>query len=89
VGGGIALSSHGVKSATKLAANTSPEPFSNMALGFASDVASVGGAILMVAHPVLMVAVVIVATILSLLMARWIFRLLVRLFRSQPNASAA
>src|ERR1700731_3147820 len=32
VGGGVALSSHGAKAATRLAANTSPEPFSNIAL---------------------------------------------------------
>ena len=31
-GGGVALSSHGTKAATRLAANTSPEPFSNILL---------------------------------------------------------
>src|SRR5256712_10895123 len=33
-GGGVALSSHGAKAATRLAANASPEPFSNIALSF-------------------------------------------------------
>jgi hypothetical protein len=32
VGGGIALGSHGTKAATRLGANLSPEPFSNIAL---------------------------------------------------------
>src|SRR5947199_6894587 len=38
IGGSIALSSHGIKAATRLAANTSPEPFSNIALSVAEDV---------------------------------------------------
>src|SRR5690348_10484963 len=37
VGGGIALTSHGTKTASRLAANTSPEPFSNVALSLLGD----------------------------------------------------
>src|SRR5206468_4294276 len=36
-GGGVALTSHGAKAAARLAANTSPEPFSNIALSLAED----------------------------------------------------
>src|SRR6185436_17633076 len=36
-GGGVALSSHGAKAATRLAANTSPEPFSNILLSLFED----------------------------------------------------
>jgi hypothetical protein len=89
VGGGIALSSHGTKTATKLAANTSPEPFSNVALGLAGDVVSVGGTVLMAAHPVAMVGLVVLAVVFSVLLVRWIFRMMRRIFKPQPKASLA
>ena len=85
VGGGIALSSHGAKTATRLAANTSPEPVSNVLLSLAGDGLSVGGSILAVSHPVLLITIVGIAVIGSLLLCRWIYRSLKRLFlRDQP-----
>jgi hypothetical protein len=89
VGGGIALSSHGTKTATKLAANASPEPFSNMALGLAGDVVSVGGAVLMAAHPVAAVVLVVLAVIFSVLLVRWIFRMMRRMFKPQAKTFLA
>ena len=89
LGGGIALSSHSVKTATRLAANTSPEPFSNVALGLAGDVVSVGGTVLMAAHPVARVVLVVLAVVFSVLLVRWIFRLVRRIFKPQPKASLA
>jgi hypothetical protein len=89
VGGGIAFSSHGTKTAAKLAANASPEPFSNIALGLAGDVVSVGGTVLMAAHPVAAVVLVVLAVIFSVLLVRWIFRMLRRIFNLQPKASLA
>jgi hypothetical protein len=89
VGGGIAFSSHGAKTATKLAANTSPEPFSNVALGLASDVVSVGGTLLMVSHPIVMAVLVVLAIVFSVLLVRWIFRLMRRIFKPQPKTSMA
>ncbi|HEV2666167.1 MAG TPA: DUF4126 domain-containing protein, partial [Blastocatellia bacterium] len=46
LGGGLALGSHGTKAATRLAANTSPEPVSNVALSLTEDVFAFGSAIL-------------------------------------------
>jgi hypothetical protein len=89
VGGGIALSSHSAKTATKLAANASPEPVSNMALGLASDVVSVGGSVLMASHPIAMIVVVVLAIVFSVLVIRWIFRMMRRLFKQQPKESMA
>jgi uncharacterized protein DUF4126 len=83
-GGGIALSSHGAKTATRLAANTSPEPFSNIALSLAGDALAVGGTLLMAVHPLVWIAIVIVAVVLSVVVIRWIFRGLTRLFRPAP-----
>lgn len=89
VGGGIALSSHSAKTATKLAANASPEPVSNAVLGLAGDVVSVGGSALLVAHPQLMIVLVILAVLFSVLLIRWIFRMMRRLFKPQPKESLA
>jgi hypothetical protein len=80
VGGGIALSSHGAKTATRLAANTSPEPVSNVLLSLAGDGVSIGGSLLAVSHPVLFVGIIAVAVAISILLCRWIYRALRRMF---------
>jgi hypothetical protein len=86
VGGGIALSSHGAKTATRLAANTSPEPVSNVLLSLAGDGVSVGGSLLAVSHPVVFVAITGIAVVISLLLCHWIYRALRRLFvRAQSS----
>jgi hypothetical protein len=79
-GGGIALTSHGTKTATRLAANTSPEPFSNWILSIVGDIIAIGGTLLMAVHPAVLIAVVIVAVIFSLIVLRWIWRALHKLF---------
>src|SRR5450755_3717834 len=89
VGGGIALSSHSAKTATKLAANASPEPLSNMALGLAGDVISVGGTVLMASHPIVMAVLVLLAIIFSVILVRWIFRMMRRIFKPQPKPTLA
>jgi len=89
VGGGIALSSHSAKTATKLAANASPEPVSNVVLGLAGDVTTVGGSMLLAAHPIAMGVFVVFAVIFSVVLIRWIFRMMRKLFRPQPKESMA
>jgi hypothetical protein len=89
IGGGIALSSHSTKTATKLAANASPEPFSNVALGLAGDVVSVGGTVLMTSHPIFMAVLVVIAIVFSVFLIRWIFRMMRRIFKPQPKTSMA
>jgi Domain of unknown function (DUF4126) len=51
--GGTTLAAHTAKAATRLASNTSPEPFSNVALSFGEDVGVVGGLALIYYNPVL------------------------------------
>jgi hypothetical protein len=87
-GGGIALSSHTAKTATRLAANTSPEPFSNIALSLLGDALAVGGTLLMSVHPAALIAIVIAALILSIVLLRWMWSSLRRMFR-RSAASAA
>jgi hypothetical protein len=82
-----ALSSHGTKAATRLAANTSPEPFSNILLSLGEDVIAVGASLLMAFHPVVILVIVGIFLVLALWLARRIVRALRRLF--QPNIRAA
>jgi hypothetical protein len=93
MGGGIALSSHGTKAATRLAANTSPEPFSNIALSLGEDALAFGSAILMAFYPVAILVIVVIFLIIALWLLPKIFRALRRLllrarniFGSNPQA---
>lgn len=89
LGGGVALTSHAAKTATRLAANTSPEPFSNVALSVLGDALAVGGTLLMTVHPVLIFTVALVGVVLSVLVFRWIWRSLKRAVRGRASASWA
>ena len=89
VGGGIALSSHSAKTATKLAANASPEPVSNVVLGLGADAVTVGGSMLLTSHPIAMAILVVIAVLFSIVLIRWIFRMMRKLFRPQPKPSIA
>lgn len=64
VGGSTALMSHLVKAGTRMAVNTSPEPFSNVAVSVAEDLGVAGIITFAVFNPV--AAAVIAATLLVL-----------------------
>jgi hypothetical protein len=89
LGGGIALSSHTTKTATRLAANVSPEPFSNWALSLAGDAVTLLGAVLVSFHPVVLGGIVAVAVIVSLVLLRWLWRSMQKLFAGRPAVPAA
>lgn len=55
--GGTSLVTHTAKSAMRLASNTSPEPFSNIALSFGEDVAVLGGLALIYHNPVIALSI--------------------------------
>ncbi len=80
LGGGVALSSHSAKTATRLAANTSPEPFSNFILSLLGDGIAIGGTLLTVFHPVVIIALVVIAVVSSVVLFRWILRTLKKVF---------
>jgi hypothetical protein len=80
LGGGIALTSHGTKTATRLAANTSPEPFSNIALSLLGDAVTFGGTLLMSFHPIVVLCMVVVAVAVSVVLFRYLVRALRRIF---------
>jgi hypothetical protein len=80
LGGGASLLAHGGKASARAAVNTSPEPFSNMAVSTAEDILTGGLLVLAYAYPVVAggVALMLLAlTIWLLLLAR---KVLIRLF---------
>ena len=63
LGGTLAATSHIAKATTRAAVNTSPEPFSNIALSFLGDAAVPGALWLAFAHPVTALVVLAIATL--------------------------
>ncbi|WP_406266525.1 DUF4126 domain-containing protein [Streptomyces sp. NBC_00191] len=71
VGGSTALMSHLVKAGSRMAINTSPEPFSNIAVSTAEDLGVAGIITFAMFHPV--AAAVIAGTLLALGMVTVVF----------------
>jgi uncharacterized protein DUF4126 len=59
LGGSAALLSHGAKAGARAIVNTSPEPFSNVALSTIEDVVTTGGLWFVLTHPAAAAAVAI------------------------------
>lgn len=76
VGGGIALSSHGTKASSRMAINTSPEPFSNVAASLFEDVVAVGSILLAVFYPLVIIIIVTICVIIALFILPKIYRFL-------------
>lgn len=91
VGGSLAATSHFTKAGTRAAANTSPEPFSNLGLSVAEDVATAGLLWLVLTHPLvalaLVVALVLLAAWLLPKLVRFVVRLLRRLFGGEGGGT--
>lgn len=73
---GVSLSGHSAKAGTRLLANHSPEPFSNIALSLAEDVLVVFGSWLALAHPAIMLAIAVAFLIVFSWFAPKAFRLI-------------
>ena len=90
VGGGLALSSHGTKAATRAVLNTSPEPVTNVVASVGEDVLAVGSVLLAAFYPIIVVIVVVVGLIISIVVLPRIirfFRGVFRRVRGEPPAS--
>ncbi|MFN7925126.1 MAG: DUF4126 domain-containing protein [Bryobacteraceae bacterium] len=74
--GGVALTSHSTKAATRLAVNHSPEPFSNLALSFAEDVAAPVGLWVVWQYPVFFLCALTVFLVVFAIVAPRVFRLI-------------
>lgn len=73
-GGTLALGSHGTKASVRVAANASPEPFSNIFLSVIEDIFTVGLAILAAFHPLVILAIVLVFIVLMIWLAPKVYR---------------
>ena len=85
LGGGGALLAHGGKAGARAVVNASPEPFSNIVVSTAEDVASAGLLALAYAYPAVAGGIAVVLLVLAvwlLLMARRVLR---RLFGRRPT----
>src|SRR6478609_6695508 len=80
LGGAIALASHGSKIAVRTAVTPSPEPFSNIALSLAEDVAAISLTWFATRHPVIAGIIVAICLVLAILAIRYLVRALRRLF---------
>jgi hypothetical protein len=76
LGGTLAATSHVAKATTRAAVNTSPEPFSNIALSLFGDAVVPGTLWLAFAHPVLALIAVAVFTLSMLAITLLLFRFL-------------
>lgn len=85
LGGGATLLAHGGKASARAVVNTSPEPFSNVAVSTAEDVVTGGLLYLAYAYPVaagVVAAALLIATIWLMLLAR---KVLKRLFAPEQQ----
>ena len=77
LGGGLALSSHGTKAATRAVLNASPEPVSNFVASIVEDVVAIGSAVVSVFFPILLFIIVAVGLGISI----FLFHRVLRFFR--------
>jgi uncharacterized membrane protein len=73
-GAGVALTSHLLKSGTRVLLNTSPEPVSNWTASFTEDAAVVGALALAFAHPWLALVLVVAIGLVFALLVAWLWR---------------
>jgi hypothetical protein len=89
-GGTLAATSHTAKATTRAAANTSPEPFSNIALSLLGDLAVPGMLWLAWEHPLWFWPALAVALVLAIVLIVVLFRFLRALLRRfMPAAGQA
>ena len=81
VAGALALDAHAAKATTRVAANASPEPFSNIALSLFEDGLVIGLVVLAVTYPVVTVVVIAVLVVAATAVTVALWRVARRLRR--------
>jgi hypothetical protein len=81
-GGTIALAAHGTKTATRLALNVSPEPFSNWVASISEDVMVFGSIWMIFHHPILMLIFIVCFLALVIWLVPKLLRLAKRGFQA-------
>lgn len=80
--GTFALNMHAVKASSRLAINTSPEPFSNITASLAEDSAVLGMFYFFVHHPWLALAAIVLILVLSFFLLRLLWKFVKKLFKA-------
>ena len=81
LGGLVAFAAHGGKTAVRAVVTPSPEPLSNLGLSLGEDVVSISLTWLATRHPYAAGAIATGFVVVIVLMVRWVWRALGRLFR--------
>ena len=84
LGGTVAAGSHLTKAGTRVAANASPEPFSNWALSLAEDALVVALGLVTLKYPLLALAISALLLLTMVVTARWIWRWVRRTSQASP-----
>lgn len=88
LGGTVAAGSHAAKAGTRVAANTSPEPFSNWTLSIGEDVFVLALAALAIQYPIAALTVSVLLLAAIVLLVRAVIRAFRRRFWSPGEAHA-
>lgn len=88
LGGSLTAATHFSKAGTRAAANTVPEPFSNIALSFAEDAAVVGGSWLSMHQPLLFIGLVAVFLLMAVFALHWLGKGARRIWRKLSEQPA-
>lgn len=78
VGGGLALSSHGTKAATRAVLNTLPEPVTNAVVSIGEDILAIVSVVAAVFFPILLFVIVAAGLLVSI----YLFNRVLRFFRT-------
>lgn len=85
LGGTLAASSQAAKTTTRAAINTSPEPFSNIAMSLVEDGLVIGAVWLATNHPVIFGILLLIALVLMWVVTWMLFKFLRAAFRRLRN----
>jgi len=89
LGGTLTATTHFSKASTRAVVNTSPEPFSNVALSFTEDALVAGGSWLAVSQPLVFLVALALFVLTALVMLRWIIRGARRLMQRPDEVAAS
>ena len=84
LGGAVAAGSHVTKAGTRVAANASPEPFSNWALSLLEDAFVVGLGFLTMSFPLVALGISAALLLAMALAARWVWKWIRRRTEMRP-----
>lgn len=79
-GGGLAATSHTIKSGSRLLINTSPEPFSNWGASAAEDVGVFAGLWLAISQPLIFLALLLIFIVIAIWVIPKLWRLIRKIF---------